>query len=207
MIPDIDADPVAALIVVLVLLVLRLALHSDAFCTLRSNSDVPGDWISKHRVIMGIVLRATDGDGFRMMHIPPLDHWWPQGGVCDPRAALTIRLAGVDAPEALRARAPAWISDPLDQSACFGHGAQPMAAESKAFLHQTLQGRIVRVQLLRRDQYGRLVSDNHAACKRVFWRNVPLEMLRRGLAMVYRAGGAEYGGRLQAFEQAEQQAR
>ncbi len=38
-------------------------------------------------------------------------------------------------------------------------------------------------------------------------RNVSLEMLKAGLATVYTAKGAEYGGMLAKFERAEQMAR
>lgn len=54
---------------------------------------------------------------------------------------LHIRIAGIDAPEA----------------AHFGRPAQPHSAESLDWLRETLMGKKVRCQLLRKDQYSRIV--------------------------------------------------
>lgn len=56
---------------------------------------------------------------------------------------LHIRIAGIDAPEA----------------AHFGRPAQPHSAESLEWLRQTLLGKRVRCQLLRKDQYSRIVGN------------------------------------------------
>lgn len=55
---------------------------------------------------------------------------------------LHIRISGVDAPEA----------------AHFGNPAQPHSAESLEWLKRTVLGRNMRCQLLRKDQYNRIVS-------------------------------------------------
>jgi endonuclease YncB( thermonuclease family) len=54
---------------------------------------------------------------------------------------LHIRIAGVDAPEA----------------AHFGNPAQPHSQESLDWLRQTILGKSMRCQLLRKDQYNRIV--------------------------------------------------
>ena len=54
---------------------------------------------------------------------------------------LNIRLAGIDSPE----------------GAAFGNPGQPFHAEAKAFLAKLTKDRIVRVRLLRLDQYGSAV--------------------------------------------------
>ena len=72
---------------------------------------------------------------------------------------LHIRLAGVDAPEVrvLLPKNPCrWTYIP--QAAHFGKPAQPYAAESLAWLRETLIGKKVYCQLIRRDQYSRIVS-------------------------------------------------
>jgi hypothetical protein len=55
---------------------------------------------------------------------------------------LHIRISGVDAPEC----------------AHFGNPAQPHSAESLEWLKSTLMGKRMRVQLLRKDQYNRIVG-------------------------------------------------
>lgn len=45
----------------------------------------------------------------------------------------------------------------------FGNPAQPHGKESLEWLTKTVLGKRLRVQVLRRDQYGRIVSDGHAA--------------------------------------------
>ena len=55
---------------------------------------------------------------------------------------LSIRIAGVDAPE----------------MAHFGNPAQPYAKEAFDWLTKEVTGKRVKVQLLRKDQYNRIVS-------------------------------------------------
>lgn len=104
-----------------------------------------------------------------------------------------MRIAGVDAPELGH----------------FGNPAQPHAKESLQWLTDTVLGKRLRVQVLRRDQYGRIVSEPQAVreddrslqqvgipyiCRLVLPdKPLPLMMLKDGQAVVYEAGGAEYG--------------
>lgn len=55
---------------------------------------------------------------------------------------ISIRIAGVDAPE----------------NAHFGNPAQPHARESLEWLRATILGKRMRCQLLAKDQYNRIVS-------------------------------------------------
>ncbi|UOH80910.1 hypothetical protein LQV05_003571 [Cryptococcus neoformans] len=89
----------------------------------------------------------------------------------------SIRIAGVDAPE----------------NAHFGNPAQPHARESLEWLRATILGKRMRCQLLAKDQYNRIVAVPYIS-RRFWWdRPLPLMMLREGMAVVYKAGGAEYG--------------
>ena len=105
---------------------------------------------------------------------------------------LHIRIAGVDAPE----------------MAHFGNPAQPHAQESLDWLRATLLGRRMRCQLLRKDQYNRIVrrlllyekkkADTQVAVPYISRmilpkRPLPLLMLQEGMAVVYTSGGAEFG--------------
>ena len=90
---------------------------------------------------------------------------------------IHVRLAGVDAPE----------------GAHFGNTAQPYAQEAQDWLTKYVLRRRVRVKLLTRDRYERVV------CSVKVWRwgirrDVSLEMAKAGWAELYDNAGAEYGG-------------
>jgi endonuclease YncB( thermonuclease family) len=93
----------------------------------------------------------------------------------------------------------------VPQGSHFGRSAQPYAAEALAWLKENVEGRRIKCQLLRRDQYNRVVALPllpHAAFRlwrrwgtsaRTTTRNLPLEMVRAGWGAVYVQKGAEYG--------------
>lgn len=114
---------------------------------------------------------------------------------------IHIRIAGVDAPEA----------------AHFGRPAQPYAPEALAWLKNAIEGKIIYCQLIRRDQYSRIVCQNNYmilfSCRLVntiqvaiveqkplllpgtivSGKNLSLEMLKAGWVTIYEQAGAEYG--------------
>ena len=102
----------------------------------------------------------------------------------------------------------------------FGRPIQPYAQESTDYLRSRLlqpSRQRVKVQVLRRDQYGRIVSPlalstsaiRHLMLMRLRgmlqvgipyirrWilpdQPLPIEMLKKGMAVVYESAGAEYG--------------
>ncbi|OBZ74521.1 putative endonuclease LCL3 [Grifola frondosa] len=95
---------------------------------------------------------------------------------------ISIRMAGVDAPEGSH----------------FGRPAQAFAQESLAWLKSHAEGKTVYCQLTRRDQYGRIVA---IPCLKprllpgflATGKCLSLEMLRAGWVEVYEQAGAEYG--------------
>ncbi len=130
-------------------------------------------------------MSVGDADNFRLFHTPGgrLLGWGWLRQIPEARkdlakaGTLHIRLAGIDAPE----------------GAHFGNPAQPYAAEAQAWLTSYVLGRRVRVTLLARDRYERVV------CSVKVWRwgirrDVSLEMVKAGWAEVYVNYGAEYGG-------------
>ncbi|GBE87005.1 Probable endonuclease [Sparassis crispa] len=145
--------------------------------------------LAKKRWIKGYVTSVGDADNFRVYHTPAFGWRWPLKFRRIPTASrelkdrtIHIRLAGVDAPEAGH----------------FGRPAQAYAQESLAWLKNQTEGKMVYCQLLRRDQYGRIVAHPHlkpwllpAFLSR--GKCVPLEMLRAGWVGVYEQAGAEYG--------------
>lgn len=128
-----------------------------------------------------------DADNFRLYHTPALGYSWPlkfgrvptlqkgsphillfnlyNGLFVDLKnETLSIRIAGVDAPEVFyvpNATCHYFLAShcffPLKASH-FGKPAQPYAAESLTWLREKILGKVVYCQLLRKDQYSRVVS-------------------------------------------------
>lgn len=91
---------------------------------------------------------------------------------------ISVRLAGVDAPEA----------------AHFGRKAQPFADVAQDELCKLVLGRTVWVDMALIDQYGRLVGTPYVYRWPYVWpTNVSLALVRKGLATVYRNANATYG--------------
>ncbi|KAF7585805.1 putative endonuclease lcl3 [Aspergillus hancockii] len=147
----------------------------------------------RKRTILGQVTSVGDGDGFRLYHTPGGRlagwGWLPWKRVPTSKKELkdktiSVRLAGVDAPE----------------MAHFGRPEQPYAREAYQWLTEYVLNRRVRVLVHRQDQYQRVVAS--VFVRRAFdfpipfrRRDVSYEMVRRGLATVYEAkAGSEFGG-------------
>lgn len=125
--------------------------------------------------LTGRVVRISDGDTFRFYHTP-LFWQTPPAKMKVSEQALPIRLCTIDTPE----------------TAKFGKPGQPFGREAKEELRAFLGGAVVRVRLLRKDQYGRAVAQVFKG-RRPFRTHVDSHMLRKGLAEVYEGGGAVYG--------------
>jgi len=136
-----------------------------------------------------MVTSVGDSDNFRFYHTPGLGWRWPLKFRRIPSTAkdlkdktLHIRIAGVDAPEA----------------AHFGRPSQPYSEESLAWLRERILGKPVYCQLLRRDQYSRVVSivtlpPRLLPASWVSGKSLSLEMLKAGWVTTYEQAGAEYG--------------
>ncbi|GAA6020355.1 hypothetical protein JCM10207_002078 [Rhodosporidiobolus poonsookiae] len=153
----------------------------------------PGD-LSPRR-LRGVVTRVGDADGFRLFHRPELRPLLkpPTGRAELTGETLSVRLAGVDAPE----------------MAHFGKLEQPFAREAFDLLTKTLLNRRVTVEVFQKDRYNRAVAN--AYVRR--WpnplrrRSVSEILLEEGLATVYEQQGAVYGGRLAKLKVLETRAR
>ncbi|KAJ3190082.1 putative endonuclease lcl3 [Gaertneriomyces sp. JEL0708] len=148
------------------------------------------------RRIWGTCTNVRDNDNFRFFHQPPLHRLLRRTVPASAKElkdrTIHVRLAGIDAPE----------------GAHFGMKEQPFHKESKEWLSALILGRQVQVKPLKRDQYGRLVSMVWVkSWLPPFRRNVSLEMLRAGYAVVYEQAGAEYDGQYEKFVAAEKRAR
>ncbi|CAO3595843.1 unnamed protein product [Absidia cylindrospora] len=157
---------------------------------------IPPEAFSKRTVIRGKVTSVGDSDNFRIYHTPGLGWGWLRNVPTIRKElkdqTIPIRIAGVDAPE----------------GAHFGMPSQPYYAESKAHLTSMVLGRYVKVELLSRDQYSRIVGMAYIR-RPPFYRkkNVSEEMLKYGCASIYVAKGAQYAGQFKRLEKAESRAK
>ncbi|KAI0640981.1 SNase-domain-containing protein [Trametes meyenii] len=159
------------------------------FRRIRNGEWVTPEMLKKRRRVKGYVTSVGDADNFRLYHTPGVGWRWPlkfrripsgRTGLKDE--TIHIRIAGVDAPEASH----------------FGRPPQPFAEESLAWLKSQVQGRFVYCELVRKDQFGRIVSAVHLKPRLLpGWlasgRDLSIEMLRAGWGSVYEQAGAEYG--------------
>ncbi|MCJ1411609.1 putative endonuclease lcl3 [Ptychographa xylographoides] len=153
----------------------------------------------RKRSLFGTVTSVGDGDGFRLFHTPGgrLAGWgWAPNRTIPKGKALkdntiSIRLAGIDAPELSH----------------FGRPAQPGAQEALDWLTLYVHHRRVRAYIYKKDQYDRAVATAYVR-RGLLRRDVGLQMLKKGLATVYEAkSGAEFGDLEEKYRSAEEKAK
>ncbi|TPX60140.1 hypothetical protein PhCBS80983_g02006 [Powellomyces hirtus] len=151
------------------------------------------DVIATKRRMVGRCVAVRDNDNFRFLHRPA---WFRILRIPAPQVlkdeTIHVRLAGIDAPEGKH----------------FGMAMQEGFEESRSWLADRILDKMVFITPLRTDRYGRMVCTvERRSWLPPFKRNLSLEMLQAGWATVYTAAGAEYGGMLEKFQQAEAKAR
>ncbi|KAL9187064.1 hypothetical protein ACHAXT_010784 [Thalassiosira profunda] len=140
-------------------------------------------------VLRGRVVKVVDGDTVRIRHTPlyPLSNG--ERG-CTGRklseCTISVRLYGVDAPETAKR----------------GDPGQPYAKEAKEYLSQRVNGRIVKVKVLRKDQYNRVVGRVTTRNRFIpfLWTDLSRGLAGEGYATLYTGGGAEYDGNREVLE-------
>ncbi|GAB9463764.1 hypothetical protein Gpo141_00001213 [Globisporangium polare] len=150
--------------------------------------DIPMKFFHEERQLTAVGVSYSDGDTFRARHVP----FWRGAGAYTGKASehtLQVRLAAIDTPE----------------TAKFGNAGQPFGDEAKKWLADHLSGKKLTLTLLHKDQYSRAVCMVEYG-RWPFRRNVSEEILKAGLANVYRQAGAVYGGKQEVFERLEAQA-
>lgn len=148
-------------------------------------SDIPQKMFQQHVSIYGSVERITDGDTLRIRHIPmyPFQKSSNYDGKLSENT-IPIRLYAIDAPEIGK----------------YGNPSMPFAEDAKDWLSDKAKGKVVKVKLLRRDQYNRVVGK--VTTKRNFIpsfisrQDLSLGLARNGFATLYTGGGAEYDDNL-----------
>eukprot|EP00904_Undaria_pinnatifida_P013530 jgi/Undpi1/9307/HiC_scaffold_26.g11765.m1 len=153
---------------------------SSNFRLYRTVPDIPKKMFDNHATMSGTVVSVADGDSIRVRHKPNINLPLPGREMVGKKSkeTLQIRLYAVDCPEV----------------AHFGNPAQAFSAEAKELTKNALQGENVKLTLLSMDQY------NRAVCRVQYGRfpnrkDASVELLKNGLAVVYRQRGAEYDGR------------
>ncbi|CAN0133083.1 unnamed protein product [Ascophyllum nodosum] len=158
----------------------------------RTVPDIPKSMFQERASISGTVISVSDGDSIRVRHRPtiplPLPGRKMEGKISEE--TLQVRLYAVDCPEI----------------AHFGNPLQPFGEEAKQFTKDAVQGQVVRLKLLRLDQYKRAICKvEHGTWP--FRKDVSEELLERGLGVLYRQGGAEYDGQKEHLAQIESKAK
>lgn len=113
----------------------------------KTAAHIPPEVFERKQKICGRVVAVGDSDNFRIYHTPGFGWGWirniPKTKKELQNQTISIRIAGVDAPE----------------GAHFGMPAQPLYSKSKEFLTKLVLNKRVQVELLSRDQYMRVVRN------------------------------------------------
>ena len=148
-------------------------------------NDIPSNILKEKKEINGRVISISDGDTYRIRHLPS-----GIAGILSGNSekfdgplkyhTIVVRIYAVDTPEIKK----------------FGNPGQPYGEEAKQFAMDKLLNQKVVLKCLTRDRYGRLLAvvkykDGMLSNEK----DISEELLRHGLAVVYRSGGASYDGK------------
>ena len=162
--------------IILVVSSLVLASFLSAGKLYDTADDVPAAQIKSKATLYGMVVKVLDGDTFRLRHMPTFFSDGKFKGLLSEKT-ISVRIAAVDTPE----------------TAKFGQTGQPLGDVATEFTKSKLLNKKVAIKLLSRDKYNRIIAsvtyDDFLFSKK----DISEELLRNGLAVVYRQGNAQYG--------------
>lgn len=158
---------------------------------IKTAADLPRRLVGSGRSFTGWVSRVGDGDGLRVRHAPFIRlPFRAKHTAAKAKASETvsIRLAGVDAPEC----------------AHFGMPGQAYGNDAKKWLDQYVRGKRVRVVVHAVDQYNRALASVFRPRGILPFRakNVSVELANAGYATVYEGSNAQFGGARRQIEKA-----
>jgi endonuclease YncB( thermonuclease family) len=163
-------------------------------------SDIPNESFKRRDVLEGRIVKIVDGDTYRFRMSDQQKPLWPSwlpswpfssSGPGDSSRSsrpnnkrtkwtkantITVRIAGVDTPETAKG----------------GKAGQALGDEATNVATSLLFEQDVSVKLLAKDRYGRVLGVVRYGPEQ---KDIAEELLRRGLAVVYRQGGAQYDSR------------
>lgn len=156
-------------------------------------SDVPQQLFKERASIHALVEKITDGDTVKVRHLASSNSRIYDGTMKDH--TIIVRIAAVDTPETAKR----------------GQAGQAYSVDAMAFTEKCLKGKEVQVKLLSRDQYGRVIGRIQYTETYFFGmfkkkRDISEELLKAGLAVVYRQGGAQYDGSIEHWSALEKAA-
>jgi endonuclease YncB( thermonuclease family) len=153
-------------------------------------AEIPSEIIKQKKELNGKIVSITDGDTYRFRHLPSI---FSSERVSDhlKDKTIIIRIAAVDTPE----------------TAKFGNPGQAYGNEAKEFATKQLLNTKVTVKCLSRDQYGRIVGTVKYSNSIFGKKDISEELLKEGLAVVYRQGGAQYDGGIEKWNKLENDAK
>ncbi|KAL7752449.1 putative endonuclease lcl3 [Sorochytrium milnesiophthora] len=198
--------------------------------------------------LRGIVTSVGDSDGFRFYHVPTMRSLLSLPKKLTSADTISVRLAGVDCPEAahfgnpaqpysyeayafamaclmpdvpVKASAKFLAGDPKNKAAATK--ASPVKGKGKGKAASSSgdddndhgrkhppRGTEVMLEIYRTDQYDRAVAMVYYRPYKMmpfYYKNLSMELLRAGLAVIYSQSGAEYGGYLEEFKKVEAKAK
>ena len=144
--------------------------------------NVPEEYFSSQRSIYGYVERVIDGDTMRVRHVPGygITNSAPSQPIKGPIAnvTLSIRIYGVDTPETGKNKRQA---------------SMPFGDDAKQFTTDLVYHKMVKITLLRRDQYNRAVASVETVPDAFRPpQDLSLALAQAGLAELYTGKGAVY---------------
>lgn len=157
-------------------------------------NDIPLSYFKEKKVIRGRVIKIIDGDTIRVRHTPLYPLF--KGRDCKTRISdctISVRLYAIDAPETAKR----------------GNPGQPFAKEATEYTSNQVLDKVVRVKILRKDQYARVVGKVTTQNNLLPFLNKDLSasLAEKGLASLYTGGGKEYDGNKQVLEKKIEQAK
>ena len=162
---------------------------SHALFTFDTADDIPETFFREQREISARVVKVVDGDTYRVRHLPFFFSSGEfEGGL--QKNTISVRVVAVDTPE----------------TAKFGAAGQKYGAAAAEFASRKLLNQKVSVKLYGRDQYHRVLGSVYY--KEGFSkRDIGEELLKSGLAVVYRQRGGKYPNGISFWNKIEEEAR
>lgn len=153
-------------------------------------NDIPTAYYKDKKCIDAVVIKVIDGDTYRVRHVNNR-HKNPEfsGKLSDH--TISVRLAAVDCPETSK----------------MGKPGQEYSKEATDFVSGKILNKKVKVNLQAKDRYGRALAFVEYGTALAFVDDLSEQLLKNGLAVVYRQGGAQYGpGKIDKWNKLEEQA-
>lgn len=154
-------------------------------------NDIPTAYYKEKKEINAVVVRITDGDTYRVRHVNSRHKNAEVSGRLSDHT-IAVRICAVDTPE---------ISH-------MGKPAQDFSKEAVDFATNKILGKRVKLKLQGKDRYGRALAfveytDNRGMKIFNSKNDLSEQLLKNGLAIVYRQGGAQYGGSIDKWNYLE----